>query len=52
MNNKNKLPGSINRDIISIAKYVPIIDLAERRINENCNFSMTIDEMLLSFKEF
>lgn len=51
MNDKNKLPGSINSDIISIAKYVPIIDLAERRINENCNFSMTIDEMLLSFKE-
>ena len=51
MNDKNKLPGSINHDIISIAKYVPIIDLAERRINENCNFSMVIDEMLISFKE-
>lgn len=50
MNDKNKLPEKINRDIIVIAKYVPIIDLAERRINENCNFSMAIDEMLLAFK--
>lgn len=51
ISDKNKLQGSINRDIISIASYVPIIDLTERKINENCNFSMAIDEMLLLFKE-
>lgn len=51
MNNKNGLRDGGNSDIISVAKYVPIIDLAEHRINGNCNFSMAIDEMLLSFKD-
>lgn len=51
MNDKNRLPVGGNSDIISVAKYVPIIDLAEHRINGNCNFSMAIDEMLLSFKD-
>ena len=49
MSDKNVLRDSGNSDIISVAKYVPIIDLAERRISGNCNFSMAIDEMLLSF---
>lgn len=48
---KNVLRDGGNSDIISVAKYVPIIDLAERRISGNCNFSMAIDEMLLSFKD-
>lgn len=51
MNDKNVLRDGRNSDIISVAKYVPIIDLAERRISGNCNFSMAIDEMLLSFKD-
>ncbi len=51
VNNKNGLPVGGNSDIISVAKYVPIIDLTEHRLNGNCNFSMAIDEMLLAFKD-
>ena len=47
---KNQLPKTYNCDTITFAKYVPIINLAEQRINENSNFSMTIDEMLLNMR--
>lgn len=50
LEDKNKLSGSYNCDTITFAKYVPIINLAEKRINENSNFSMTIDEMLLNMR--
>lgn len=47
---KNQLSEEYNCDTITFAKYVPIINLAEKRINENSNFSMTIDEMLLNMR--
>ncbi len=47
---KNELSGQYICDTISFAKYVPVINFAEKRINENANFSMTIDEMLLNMK--
>jgi len=47
---KNQLLNEYNCDTITFAKYVPIINFAEKRINENSNFSMTIDEMLLKMR--
>jgi len=47
---KNQLSEQYICDTITFAKYVPIINLAEQRINENSNFSMTIDEMLLNMR--
>ena len=47
---KNQLLNEYNCDTITFAKYVPIINFAEKRINENSNFSMTIDEMLLNMR--
>lgn len=47
---KNKLSEDYNCDTITFAKYVKIINFAEKRINENSNFSMTIDEMLLNMR--
>ena len=47
---KNELSGQYICDTITLAKYVPIINFAEKRITENANFSMTIDEMLLNMK--
>ena len=51
MSDKNVLRDGRNSDIISVAKYVPISDLADRIRSLNFNCSMAIDEMLLSFKD-
>lgn len=47
---KNELLKTYDCDTIIFAKYVPIINFAEKRINENSNFSMTIDDMLLKMR--
>jgi len=47
---KNQLSEQYICDTITFAKYVPIINLAEQRLSENSNFSMTIDEMLLNMR--
>jgi len=47
---KNGLPERYICDTITFAEYVPIINSAEKRLNENSNFSMTIDEMLLKMR--
>lgn len=50
LNEKNQLSEQYIYDTITFAKYVTIINLAEQRLNENSNFSMTIDEMLLNMR--
>lgn len=50
LNNKNLLSELNVYDTINFAKYVPVITLAEQRINENSNFAMTIDKMLLDMR--
>lgn len=50
LDSKNQLSEQYICDTITFAKYVPIINLAEQRLNENSNFSMTIDEMLLNMR--
>jgi len=47
---RNKLPNEYFCDTITLARYVTAIDFAEKRISENCNFSMTIDQMLLNMR--
>ena len=47
---KNQLSEEYICDTITFAKYVPIINLAEQRLNENSNLGMTIDEMLLNMR--
>lgn len=50
MDSRNELRVDAFCDTITFAGYVPIINLAEKRINENSNFSMTIDDMLLKMR--
>ena len=50
LEDRNKLPNEYFCDTITLARYVTAIDFAEKRISENCNFSMTIDQMLLDMR--
>jgi len=50
LDERNKLPNEYFCDTITLARYVTAIDFAEKRISENCNFSMTIDQMLLNMR--
>ena len=50
LEDRNKLPNEYFCDTITLARYVTAIDFAEKRISENCNFSMTIDKMLLDMR--
>jgi len=50
IDSKNQLPTEYICDTITFANYVSIINLAEQRLNENSNFSMAIDEMLLNMR--
>ena len=47
---RNKLPNEYFCDTITLARYVTAIDFAEKRISENCNLGMTIDQMLLDMR--
>lgn len=50
LDSKNQLSGTSFCDTITFARYISIIDKTEKRIGENSNFAMTIDDMLLNMK--
>ena len=50
LEDRNKLQNEYFCDTNTLARYVTVIDFAEKRISENCNFSMTIDQMLLDMR--